>query len=209
MTTKSRQPRLWNVWPFGIGALLWSAVSWAAVAPSEGDLALQGCKKVERQREVHHSNRDNPDGLPVAAPAFPLQLEMHVPFEPTAFPSAGHVYLMYELHFTNFEMNPVRLRRIEILDADAKAARPIATLDATELDALLQTVGSWPSSGNPEAAELRSGQSAILFLCIAFDRAAHMPNELSHRVVTADSTLKGVTRTTRAGNGLAGLRWPQ
>lgn len=200
MTTKSRRPRLRNVWPFGIGALLWSAFTWAAVAPSESDLALQGCKEVERQRGVHHSNhvRDEPaahkpDGLPLAAPAFPLQLEMHVPFEPTAFPSAGHVYLMYELYFTNFEMNPVNLRRLEIFDADAKAARPIATLEATELDALLQTVGSWPSSENPEAAELRSGQSAILFLCIAFERAAHIPNELSHRVVTADSALKGVT----------------
>jgi murein DD-endopeptidase MepM/ murein hydrolase activator NlpD len=198
MTTKSRQSRLGNVWPFGIGALLWNAFAWAAVAPDES-LALQGCKGVAVHRQIHGSNRvrdepdtNKPDGLPVSAPAFPLQLEMRVPFEPTAFPSAGHVYLMYELHLTNFEMNPVSLRRIEVLDADSKAARPIATLEASELDALLQIVGSWPSGGNPDSAELRSGQSAILFLCIAFDRAAHVPNELIHRVVTADSASKGV-----------------
>jgi hypothetical protein len=181
-----------------IGALLWSAFACAAGAPEESQLALQGCKGVDKQRGIHHSNRvrdelntNKPEVLRVAAPAFPLQLEMRVPFEPTAFPSAGHIYLMYELHFTNFEMNPVSLRRIEVLDADTKAARPIATLEASELDALLQIVGSWPSVGNSDSAELRSGQSEVLFLCIAFERGAHVPNNLRHRVMTAESAVEG------------------
>ena len=181
-----------------IGALLWSAFACAAGAPEESQLALQGCKGVDKQRGMHHSNRvrdelntNKPEVLRVAAPAFPLQLEMRVPFEPTAFPSAGHIYLMYELHFTNFEMNPVSLRRIEVLDADTKAARPIATLEASELDALLQIVGSWPSVGNTDSAELRSGQSEVLFLCIAFERGAHVPNNLRHRVMTAESAVEG------------------
>jgi hypothetical protein len=181
-----------------IGALLWSAFACAAGAPDESQLALQGCKGVDKQRGIHHSNRvrdelntNKPEVLRVAAPAFPLQLEMRVPFEPTAFPSAGHIYLMYELHFTNFEMNPVSLRRIEVLDADTKAARPIATLEASELDALLQIVGSWPSVGNTDSAELRSGQSEVLFLCIAFERGAHVPNNLRHRVMTAESAVEG------------------
>src|ERR1700728_4453528 len=38
-------------------------------------------------------------------PPWPLQVEMRVPFEPTAFPSGPHVYLMYELHLTNFMPN--------------------------------------------------------------------------------------------------------
>jgi hypothetical protein len=181
-----------------IGALLWSAFACAAGAPDESQLALQGCKGVDKQRGIHHSNRvrdelntNKPEVLRVAAPAFPLQLEMRVPFEPTAFPSAGHIYLMYELHFTNFEMNPVSLRRIEVLDADTKASRPIATLEASELDALLQIVGSWPSVGNTDSAELRSGQSEVLFLCIAFERGAHVPNNLRHRVMTAESAVEG------------------
>jgi len=185
-------------WPVVIGALLWSAFACAAGAPEESQLALQGCKGVDKQRGMHHSNRvrdelntNKPEVLRVAAPAFPLQLEMRVPFEPTAFPSAGHIYLMYELHFTNFEMNPVSLRRIEVLDADTKAARPIATLEASELDALLQIVGSWPSVGNTDSAELRSGQSEVLFLCIAFERGAHVPNNLRHRVMTAESAVEG------------------
>ena len=50
---------------------------------------------------------------------WPLQLEMRVPFEPTAFPSAGRRYLAYELYVTNFTGDPLTLRRIEVLDADA------------------------------------------------------------------------------------------
>jgi hypothetical protein len=37
---------------------------------------------------------------PSASP-FPLQLEMRVPFEPTAFASAGRNYLTYELRLAN------------------------------------------------------------------------------------------------------------
>ena len=53
-------------------------------------------------------------------PPWPLQVEMRVPFEPTAFPSGPHVYLMYELHLTNFMPMPVSLSRIEVIDADAR-----------------------------------------------------------------------------------------
>lgn len=187
MTTKFRA-RLRTSWPFGIAALLWSALACTAPAPDEGQLALRGCKGVTGQRES--ADAAKPDGLP-AAPSFPLQLEMRVPFQPTAFPSADHVYLMYELHFTNFEMNPVSLRRIEVFDADKKNARPIAALEASELDDLKQVVGSWPSVGNTDSAELRSGQSEVLFLCIAFERSAHVPDNLRHRVLTTESAVEG------------------
>jgi hypothetical protein len=46
---------------------------------------------------------------------WPLQLEMRVPFEPTAFPSGGHVYLMYELHLTNFMPMPGTNNRLTSL----------------------------------------------------------------------------------------------
>ena len=62
-----------------------------------------------------------------AKPApWPPQLEMRVPFEPTAFPSGPHFYVVYELHLTNFGTTPLSLNRIEVLDADAGAAQPIA-----------------------------------------------------------------------------------
>ena len=47
------------------------------------------------------------DNKPAAnRPPWPLQVEMRVPFEPTAFPSGPHVYLIYELHLTNFMPMP-------------------------------------------------------------------------------------------------------
>jgi len=61
-----------------------------------------------------------------AAP-FPLQLEMRVPFEPTAFPSGPHIYLMYELHLTNYLPMPLSLARIEVLNGDSEDAQPIAS----------------------------------------------------------------------------------
>jgi hypothetical protein len=69
-----------------------------------------------------------------AKPAWPPQLEMRVPFEPTAFPSGPHIYVMFELHLTNFGTSPVSLDRIEVLDADAgAAAQPIATFEVQQL----------------------------------------------------------------------------
>ena len=66
-------------------------------------------------------------------PPWPLQLEMRVPFEPTAFPSGPHVYLMYELHLTSFMPMPIALSRIDVLDADAGSAQPLATFEAAQL----------------------------------------------------------------------------
>ena len=64
-----------------------------------------------------------------------------MPFEPTAFPSGPHVYLMYELHLTNFMPMPISLSRIDVLDADAGTAQPIATFEAAQLEAMLQPLG--------------------------------------------------------------------
>ena len=74
-------------------------------------------------------------------PPWPLQLEMRVPFEPTAFPSGPHVYLMYELHLTNFMPMPISLNRIEVFDADAGTSQPIATFEAGQLETMLQPLG--------------------------------------------------------------------
>ena len=218
MTTQAA-PRLWNFGPWWIGALLLSAHAYATLAPDEIQLALKGCKAAHGQREIHDSNpvRTLPDtavaGRQPAAPGFPLQLEMRVPYEPTVFPSAERVYLMYELHFTNFEMNPVILRRIEVFDADKNDPRPIVALEAGELDALMQVVGSWPSGGGINVAELRSGQSEVLFLCIAFRREAQVPAHLGHRALTPESAVEGAvvgthnTRLRVLGPPVKGAEW--
>ena len=76
-----------------------------------------------------------------ASSPWPPQLEMQVPFEPTAFSSGGKTYLTYELYLTNFAANPITLRSIAVLDADKSDATPITTFEAGPLDALLQPVG--------------------------------------------------------------------
>ena len=63
---------------------------------------------------------------------------MRVPFEPTAFPNGSKSYLMYEVYLTNFTAAPLFLSRIEVLDADAENAPPIATFNKEQLETMLQ-----------------------------------------------------------------------
>jgi hypothetical protein len=55
-----------------------------------------------------------------------LQLQMQVPFEPSAFPSAGRTCLIYELYLSNFESRPVTIDRVDVLDADDDSQRQLA-----------------------------------------------------------------------------------
>src|SRR5258708_27852577 len=96
-------------------------------------VCLCSCPTVTQTQNQGSDNRRRPN-------APPLQLEMRVPFEPTAFPSGPHFYVMYELHLTNFGTTPLSLSSIEVLDADAGVAQPIATFAAEQLEAMLQPV---------------------------------------------------------------------
>src|SRR5262245_55270611 len=103
---------------------------------------------------------------------------MRVPFEPSAFPSGPHVYVMYELHLTNFMPVPVSLNRIDVLDADAATARPIATFHAAQLETMLQPLGGKPLPDPKGRLVIADGQSAIAFMSVAFDRGSHIPDRL-------------------------------
>ena len=126
-------------------------------------------------------------------PSFPPpQLEIRVPFEPSAFPSAGRTYLMYELHLRNFAPNPFSLRRVEVLDADAIAAEPVAAFEAAQLDGILQPVGiRAPADASGDRRQLAGGGSAVLFMSIVFDHGAPVPKRLRHRVLMSDSAVEG------------------
>ncbi len=130
-----------------------------------------------------------------AKPAlWPPQLEMHVPFEPTAFPSGPHLYVMYELHLTNFGTTPLSLSRIEVLNADTRGTQPIATFEAEQLEAILQPLGGKTLS--EERLVIAGGQSAIAFVSVAFDRSSHIPDRLLHRVSMVDSAAEGAVIAT-------------
>jgi hypothetical protein len=149
---------------------------------------------------------------PKRAP-WPLQLEMRVPFEPTVFPSGPHFYVMYELHLTNFGAASLTLSRIEVLDADAETAHPIATFEQEQLEAMLQPLGSRTHSDRNERRVIAGGQNTIVFMSVEFDRNSHIPNRLAHRVSTADSAGEGAVITTHhtqlhvLGPPLEGADW--
>ena len=122
----------------------------------------------------------------------PPQLEMRVPFEPTAFPSAGRTYVTYELHLRNFAPIPFTLQRVEVLDADATAAEPVAAFEAAQLDSIVQPVGARaPGDASGDPRQLAGGGSVVIFMSIAFDRGAHIPMRLRHRVLTTNFAVEG------------------
>src|SRR5260370_12760830 len=121
---------------------------------------------------------------------------MRVPFEPTAFQSGPHFYVMYELHLTNFGITPLCGGGIEVVDADAGAGQPIATFEAEQLEAMLQPLGGKKLSDPKERLVIADGQSAIAFMSVAFERSAHIPDRLLHQVSTVDSVAKGAVIAT-------------
>ena len=118
-------------------------------------------------------NQPSGDKTAPNRPSWPLQLEMRVPFEPTAFPSGAHAYLMYELHLTNFMPMPVSVSRIEVLDADAETAQPIATFDEAQLQSMLQPLGGKAPSSPKDRLVIADGQSALPS-CPLSSTAAHI-----------------------------------
>ncbi len=153
-----------------------------------------------------------PPIAPVQSGWPPPQLQLRVPFEPTAFPSAGRTYLTYELHLTNFGSAPHVLRRIEVLDADTEVAGPVAAFEAGQLDDLLQSVGATVGVG-PERRHLAAGGSLVAFLSVAFDRGTHVPSTLRHRVIAEDLVAEGAAIGTHHtelrvfGPPLKGANW--
>src|SRR3954471_15779152 len=127
-----------------------------------------------------------------STPSFPLQLEMRVPFGPTAFPSEGNTYLAYELYLTNFSSKDITLRRIEVVDPDAKRTDPILVFEGEQMNSQLQHVGTQESDNT----KLSPGGTAVAFVWIALASTAHVPTTVRHRVVASDSTAEGATIST-------------
>lgn len=135
-------------------------------------------------------------------PPEPL-LEMHVPTAPTAFPSAGRTYLVYEIRIANLSKAALGVTRLEVRDPDNLSAAPIAVIEAETLDKVLQHFAN-PAVGDriPDAdaghRSLAAGESAIVFLTVVLERGARVPDRLSHRLYTADTSIEGAVVTTHA-----------
>jgi hypothetical protein len=158
-------------------------------------VAQLSCPLMDDSQAQAGLRSDNERPAPRLAP-FPLQLEMRVPFDPTAFASEGCNYLMYELHLTNFGAAPLNLSRIEVLDADAAAAKPIATFEQEQLETMLQLAGGSRVAGPKGALTIANGRTAIVFMFIGVRRGSHIPNRLLHHVMTTDSMAEGAVIST-------------
>lgn len=150
---------------------------------------------------------------PPASPPFPPpQIEMRVPFAPTAFPSASRTYLIYELHLRNFAPSALSIRRAEVLDAADSGGAPIAAFEGDRLQDMLQPIGGSTASGAGRG-ELGGGRSAVLFIALTFERGALPPARLRHRLLTSNAAVEGAETGTRAtslrvlGPALIGSDW--
>jgi len=92
---------------------------------------------------------------------------------------------------TNYLPMPLSLTQIEVLDADAVGAHPIASFGAEQLASMLQPLGARNLADSKEKLVIGGGQTAIVYMCVTFDRKARIPAKLVHRVSTADATLEG------------------
>jgi hypothetical protein len=128
---------------------------------------------------------------------WPLQLEMRVPIDPSAFSSDGRTRLTYELYLTNFTSKPLTLSRIEVLDAGGTNAQPIAAFEGEQLAAVLEPIGiDAQSNQGGNARQLAPGGTAVAFMWVTVEPGAHVPYKLRHRVITADSAAEGAAIET-------------
>jgi predicted RNA-binding Zn-ribbon protein involved in translation (DUF1610 family) len=128
---------------------------------------------------------------------WPLPLELRVPFAPTAFPSGGQTHLLYELHLTNFGTAPMVVKRLEVCEAQAPTASPLATFEGAALAAMFQPLGDGIPSAPGQPLVLAGGQRAIVFISLVLPRLARLPQQLRHRLVTVDSAVEGARISTQ------------
>jgi murein DD-endopeptidase MepM/ murein hydrolase activator NlpD len=119
---------------------------------------------------------------------------MRVPFEPTAFPSAGRTHLLYELHVRNAGSAPVTLSRVEVLDAHRLKDEPIAVFEGEALNAVLRS-GDEPADAS--ARDLPAGEEAVVFVGVALDQAERVPSALVHRVRSGETMSEGAAVGTQ------------
>ena len=136
----------------------------------------------------------------------PPQLELRVPFGPTAYRSGGRIHLLYELYMTNFSSDPIDVRAIEVLDAGVAAGKPLAAFEGEQIDSLIQKIGGGPST-DAARRQVDAGATVVVFMHVDFDSRARVPEKLRHRVQTAGDFIEGAV-TTAQGTELKTLISP-
>src|ERR1700720_1798289 len=147
------------------------------------------------------------DGQSTSGPAANLwppqvQVAASVPFEPTAFQSAGRQYLVYELYLTNFEEHTLRVDSIEAIDATGTTTKPAASFKAPQLNTMMHHVGQpivgdeIGSAADNSQRDIAAGQTSIVYLLVKSEEHAQIPARLVHRLVIGGSTVEAAIIST-------------
>jgi hypothetical protein len=148
------------------------------------------------------------DGQSTSGPAanpWPPQVQFAawVPYEPTAFQSAGRQYLVYELYLTNFEDHTLRVDSIEAINAISRTMKPAASFEAPQLNTMIHHVGQpivGDENGSPEdnsQRDIAAGQTSIVYLLVKSEEHALIPARLVHRLVIGGSTIEAAIISTQ------------
>jgi hypothetical protein len=97
--------------------------------------------------------------------------------------------LVYELHITNFDTVPLRLKRFEVF-ADEESSGALSTLADATLSAEMIRVGesmmmAGSGSGVEDARVIKPGGRSVIFVWIELQSNRSMPTSLKHRMVFA------------------------
>jgi hypothetical protein len=160
----------------------------ATAATIEDQPPPNGCEAVARPSTT------TPAIAPEVADFPPLQLEIVTPFEPTAFPSAGRSYVIYELHLRNFATRPLSINRVDVVSAES-VGEEIVSFESERLAALLQPRGAQsPADQRQAGLQLAANEGVVAFVCLAFD--GNVPDKLSHRVHADNNVAEGPAIST-------------
>jgi len=147
------------------------------------------------------------DGQSASGPAANLwppqvQVAASVPFEPTAYQSAGRQYLVYELYLTNFEEHTLRVDSIEVVDASRTTTKPAASFEAPQLNTMMHHVGQpivgdeIGSAADNSQRDIAAGQTSIVYLLVKSEEHAQIPAHLVHRLLIGGSTVAAAIIST-------------
>lgn len=138
---------------------------------------------------------------------------MQTPFDPTAFPSGGRNFLIYELHLRNLGGEPMDLQGVEVIGED-RFTRPVATFGSEQLPSLFFPRAHQMSSEEVDATRhLVDAQTVVVYICLAFEPGFAVPSQLRHRVLLNDHYADGPAIGTRhsrmrtLGPPVAGPHW--
>ncbi|HEX8145538.1 MAG TPA: M23 family metallopeptidase [Pyrinomonadaceae bacterium] len=106
--------------------------------------------------------------------------QLEVPNAPIPVKADGKIYLLYELHVTNFRAAKLELARVEVFGGDGNA-QPIASYQDTELIKRLHRPGAPTDLADKRL--IGGGLRAVVFLHLIFNREADVPRTLRHRLL--------------------------